>query len=502
MLIDFEYHSGSLICSYINEKGNVKLKQYPWPRPTKLITTHEDDPERSGKYVTWDGHNVKEVYTRYPNKYSCYDFIDQLPQAEQDILMTYHEPNIFFIDIETEILDKKPEPQLAESKVLSIAIVNKDKALVMGVDPLKKDQITSIEADLNNKYGKPFNKSWQFQYNCYKNEFELLYNFFHSFVPKMAVMTGWNFIHFDWVFLVNRFRKIGGDPAVASFTKNLRSSWRTNDYSEKPAHRLVVDYMELYEKWDQSVKVKESSALDFVAGQILGDDFGKVSYTGDLKNLYKNSKRDFIYYNVVDTVLVQLIHEKTKYVDIMYAIGNKGNITIQNALSTLAVTEGILRKKFRDQKNIILCRFEQDEDSSSVEGSVSGGFVLPPVKGMGAWTCCYDFASLYPMTVRQFNISADSYKGQVPNIKIEGEIQPNVDSKYCIFGGHQIPIEKDDIILLNGSVFKNEEGVVAQVMREVYSDRKKFKKMMMKEHYRLEELKREKKKYEEMLIGT
>jgi len=32
---------------------------------------------------------------------------------------------------------------------------------------------------------------------------------------------------------------------------------------------------------------------------------------------------------------------------------------------------------------------------------------------MAMWTCCYDFASLYPTTMRQFNISADSYKGFV-----------------------------------------------------------------------------------------
>ena len=497
MLIDYEFMNGNLICSYVNKKGSIKLKHYPWRKPTKFITTIDDDPEKCGEWVTWNGKPVKEIYTRYPNKYSIYDFIESLPEEEKELLFEYNEPNIYFIDIETEILDEKPQPHLAKSKILSIAIVNKDKALVMGIDPLTKKEIEEIEKDINDKYGKELGKSWQFQYNCYKSEFDMLYNFFKGFVPNMSVISGWNVIQFDWVFLVNRFRNIGGDPSVASFTGKLKESWQPNDFSEIPAHRLIVDYMELYDKWDTFVKVKESSALDFVAGSILGDKFGKVSYTGDLKYLYKTDKKKFIFYNVIDTILVQLIHEKTRYIDVLYGISKLAHCTVNNAFSTMAQVEGLLRNKLREQKNIVLCKLDDDGSESSVAGSVAGGFVLPPVKGMATWTCCYDFASLYPITIRLLNISADSYKGQVPMKKGK----PDMKSEYSIFNGHQVKIEPSDIILLNGSVFKNEEGVVAQVMREVYSDRKMYKKEMMKEHVKLEELKRLKKEIEDSIIG-
>ena len=99
---------------------------------------------------------------------------------------------------------------------------------------------------------------------------------------------------------------------------------------------------------------------------------------------------------------------------------------------------------------------------------------------MATWTCCFDFASLYPTTMRQFNISADSYKGQ----QVKGK-------SYSIFNGHQLMIDPDDIVTLNGSVFKNEVGVVTQVMGEVYSDRKKWKKVMFQKHEELEKLKEE-----------
>ncbi len=58
-------------------------------------------------------------------------------------------------------------------------------------------------------------------------------------------------------------------------------------------------------------------------------------------------------------------------------------------------------------------------------------------------------------------------------------------------------IADNDIVTLNGSVFKNEVGVVTQVMGEVYSDRKKWKKVMFEKHEELEKLKEELKKLQD-----
>jgi len=481
MLVDWEYKNHNVIVSYINKHGNIKLRYYPWQRPTKFITTGDDDPEKSGKYVTWDGKSCKEIYTKYPNKYSIYDFIDNLPEEDTKLIYEYQEPNIFFIDIENEILDKKPQPHLAESAIQSISIVNKDKILVVGTEPLNQNQIDSIESDVNLKF-KDFNTNYKFKYIQYNNEYDMLFNFFNKLVPQMSVLTGWYFVQYDWVFLVNRAKKIGIDPSVASFTRKMNEPFMRNDYAEIPAHRVVVDYMELFEKWDTSVKVKESSSLDFASEKILG--IKKVNYEGDLTRLHREDYKKFIFYNAVDSVLVQQIHIKQKYIDILYGMSVLGKIKIKDAQSTLALTEGILRNKLRDQKNVVLVRDESLDDGGYK--SVKGGWVKEPVRGMATWTCCYDFASLYPTTMQEFNISADSYKGQ----QVKGK-------DYSIFNGHQLKIDDDDIITLNGSVFKNEDGVVTQTMREVYADRKRYKKTMMAKHVELEDLKDELKKLED-----
>ena len=503
MLIDYEYRQKKLIVSYIDDYGNIKLKYYPWINPTKFITCNDDDPDKSGKFVTWDGKSVKEIYTQYPNRYSVYDFIDKLPEEEKKTLFEYKEPNIFFIDIENEIIDKKPQPELAESAIQSISIVNKDKVLVLGTKKLSKNESESIKDGINNHFDK-MKTNYDFLYKYYQNEYEMLLNFFKLMIPKMSVLTGWNFINYDWVFLVNRAKKLGIDPSVSSFTGNLRKSWMKDDHSEIPAHRLIVDYMELYAKWDTSIKVKESQGLDFVSDNVLG--VKKVNYEGNLKYLYENDYQKFILYNAIDSALVQQIHFKMKYVDILYGIATLSKIRVVDAFATLAVTEGILREKMRNEKNIVFVK-DDNKDNINIDDDlgVKGGWVKDPIVGMNTWTVCFDFASLYPNTMREFNISADSYIGKI--IKDKGstiydmiERLHNGDGEvYSVFNGHKIKLEKNSIITLNGAVFRNEDGVVKQVMGQVYDERKKYKKMMMKCNEELKDLEDELGKLEKEL---
>jgi len=504
MIVDYEYKNQKLIISHIGDDGNIKLKYFKWNNPTKFIICDANDTDKHGKFVTWDGQSVKEIYTRNPDRYSIYNFLDNLPSDDQNNLFSYKEPNIFFVDIENEILDKKPQPQLAESQIQSISIVNKDKVLVMGVGELSDEKIKSINSDINNYFDK-FGTKYKFKYINYKKEYDLVYNFFYKYVPKMPVITGWNFLNYDWVFLVNRARKLGIDPSVSSFTKKLTPSFDNDLYWELPAHRIIVDYMELYIKWDTSIKVKESNSLDFVSENVLG--VKKVNYEGNLKILHKNDYKKFIFYNAVDSILVQKIHEKMKYVDILYGIATLSKIKVVDAYNTLPVTEGILRYKLKKEKNIVLCKRTVIDDQI-----IEGGWVKDPVIGMTTWTSCYDFASLYPTTMRQFNISADSYKGYVnrdiirsrKNNLLHHFNQFNIDenvinNEYSIFQNHKLKLDKSDIVLLNGAVFKNEIGVVNDVMGNIYADRKSYKMKMFKAHNDMEESKKKLLKIEEEL---
>jgi len=493
MLVDYEYRNRNLVVSYINNDGIIKIEYYPWNNPTKFVVCSDEDMDKSGKFTTWDGKAVKEIYTSRPNRNSIYDFIGSLDVKEQEKIFEYNDANVFFMDIENEIVGEKVAPELAQGEIQTISIVNKDKVLIIGTKKFSSDNNESMEDDMNNYFSK-YNTDYKFMYKYYESEYDMLLNLFKVMIPKMPILTGWNFVEYDWVYLVNRARKLGIDPTIASFTGVLRESYLDTSKAELPAHRVVVDYMELYEKYDTSVKVKESSSLNFVSDALLGVQ--KVNYEGNLKYLHDHDYYKFVLYNAIDSILVQQIHYKMKYIDILYGISALSRNRIIDSFSTIPVTEGILRKKFKDEKNVVFAREEGKRVDSSEEMGVKGGWVKDPIVGMSKWTSCYDFSSLYPTTIRQFNISADSYKGNIIKDRNKNVMDMILKLRsgqevYSTFNGHKILLEVDDIVTLNGAVFKNEDGIVKNVMGDIFKERKRYKKMMMEANLELNDLEKE-----------
>jgi DNA polymerase elongation subunit (family B) len=257
------------------------------------------------------------------------------------------------------------------------------------------------------------------------------------------------------------------NPNESSPLKRLNKMWGTE--FEVPAHRMIFDYMQLYEICDTSIKVKESSSLDFVSQKLVGVD--KIKYTGSLQKLYEDDFETFMYYNAVDSVLVQKIHEARNYISIVYAISSLSKIRIvdvvsqmNNALASLAITEGVLRNRFREQDNIVLFK----GDSSDGESTIAGGWVKDPVVGMNRWCVTYDFASLYPTTQRQFFIAPENFVG----------VQSSKDKTICE-NGKKIDLD-DHVLCVNGVVFEKRLSPTLRMLEDVYADRKKNKAIMMK----------------------
>ena len=197
-----------------------------------------------------------------------------------------------------------------------------------------------------------------------------------------------------------------------------------------------------------------------------------------------------------------------KYIDILYGIATLSKIKVIDAYNTLPVTEGILRGKLKEKKNVVLCKRDYIDTDP-----VDGGWVKDPIVGMSTWTACYDFASLYPTTMRQFNISADSYKGYVDRDIVHSRKNQHMEqfkqysdmedaeNEISTFRNHPNEISKEDLVLLNGSVFKNEMGVVSEVMGDIYGDRKSYKKKMFQSHNEMSDIQKKLDKLEEELLG-
>lgn len=507
MLVESQYlsNSGKLVVSYVDKSGEIKLKYYNWDNPTKYVSCEDDDPQKHHLYKSWDGKSVKKIEVSHPDRYAIYEFLDSLPEKEREEIFEFNLPKIYFIDIETEIVDGFPEAadvkdadgnvtkEGASTKVLSISIVYDDKIILLGLRDMPQDMQDRIRNNTN-KYFEKFGSDYKFKYVKYDDEFDMLYAFFYKMIPKMPILTGWNFLKYDWLYLVNRSRKlekyINGklykiDPAVSSLTKRLNKIWSTE--FEVPAHRMIFDYMQLYEICDTSIKVKESSSLDFVSKKLVGVD--KIKYSGSLQKLYEDDFETFMYYNAVDSVLVQKIHESRNYISIIYAISSLAKIRIvdvvsqiNNALGSLAITEGVLRNRFREMENIVLFRDEKGD----AESTIAGGWVKDPVVGMNQWVCTFDFSSLYPTTQRQFFIAPETFVGVVDDS----------DRSKCTNGRL---VESNHVVCINNSVFEKRRSPTLNMLEDVYLDRKKAKKVMMDKKFELEKVLNEIKELESFI---
>ena len=221
MLVETQYltNSKKLVVSYVDKTGDIKLKYYNWDNPMKYVACEDNDPQRHPTFKSWDGKSVKQVEVDRPDRYAIYEFLDALPESEKQEIYEFNLPKTYFIDIETEIVDGFPEAadvkdaagnivkEGAITQVLSISIVYDDKVILLGLKEMPEDMQERI-INNTNKYFEKFGTEYKFKYIKYDDEFDMLYAFFYKMVPKMPLLTGWNFLNYDWLYLVNRSRKI------------------------------------------------------------------------------------------------------------------------------------------------------------------------------------------------------------------------------------------------------------------------------------------------------
>ena len=462
MLLDIEQREKEIIVSYYNKEGSVDFKRYPI---TQFKNWYVCDPKEAGvskDFKNWDGRSVKLSQSRQFNKFSLVYFMDGLPEKDKEIIYEYNSPRTYFVDIETEIVDGFPKAEEAKSRILAFSIVTPDKkVIVLGLEDLESDKIKKIEDDTN-EYMKKFGDEWTFQYIKFKTEYDMVYTFVYKFMPKFPMMTGWNFINYDWQYIVNRCKHLQIDIVGSSRTGSL------DPEDSRPLHMGILDYMQLYDKYDRSVKVKESNSLDYVSSQVLGTN--KIKFTGSLQDLYRDNFTKYIYYNVIDSILVYYIDKKLKSMDVLITLASITKMPLYKAASPVAVTEALIARKIASEGKRIGTEAREDNKK---EGQFAGAFVKEPIVGFYEGVSAFDYASLYPSIMRQFNVSPDAFIEKVPSSKIEERRK-----------------DKNVIVCENGVVYKNEDSILKKILSDLYSQRKEYKGMSYEYFHKAEELKK------------
>lgn len=449
MILDIEQRDKDIIISYYDKEGAVAFKQYPLDNFQNWYVCDDNDRHASPEFKNWDGRKVKLGNGRKFNKFSLVYFMDSLPEKDREEILAYNMPKTYFVDIETEIVDGFPKAEEAKSRILSFSIITPErKAIVLGLEDMAPDKIKKIQDDTN-EYFKDFDQDWEFKYHKFNSEYDMVYTFLMKFLPKFPMMTGWNFINYDWQYIVNRCKRLQIDISEVGMTGSLDR----ND--SRPLHIGILDYMQLYDKYDRSVKVKESNALDYVSSQVL--DVNKIKFTGSLQDLYRDNFVKYIYYNVVDSVLVYYIDQKLKSMEVLLTLANITKMPLYKASSPVAVTEAIMARKLAEQGMRI--GSEQKEDSQK-DGQYAGAYVKEPILGFYEGVTAFDFASLYPSIMRQFNISPDAFIEKVNKSDIK-EARKN----------------KEVIVCDNGVVYNTDDSILRKILADLYGQRKEYKKI-------------------------
>jgi DNA polymerase elongation subunit (family B) len=465
MILDIEKSYDGITLSYFNKEGDTEIKDFKigYGNFDNWVLCSENDQKKSSEFKNWDGRPVKKVKGKSFTKWSLYEFMEHLPEEIKSEVLSPHYPKMYSIDIEVEQVNGTwSSVEDAEGRITTIAISTEDgRIIVLGWKDLEsKDSQNKIQKSLDSHF-KDHKLDFSFQYINFKSEYDMMFTFFNKLLPKFALCTGWNFIRFDWTYLYNRCLKLGIDPASASPRGKL------NPRDNYPLHLGLIDYLDIYKRWDRTVALKENNTLDFVSSVVLG--INKIKYDGSLQDLYEQDYDKYVFYNAVDAALVTLIHQKIRTTDTIFTTASMANLNIYKASSAVNLTEALLFKEYYKNKMVIADSFRDKE-----RGNYEGAYVKQPILGRHDSVACFDFASLYPSIMREINVSPESF--------IEKIKDPEKLEEYK---------KKDNIIVsCTGAVYKKEDSVLKSILTDLYADRKGSKRKHMSLEIEIDRLER------------
>lgn len=407
-MIDIEQLSDRLKISYFGKDGNVCFKELAIGKAEKYkweLVNHTNNDRTDPNYLAWDGKQVKKTSAFFLGKYRIEEFLASLPKEVTDDIYEFNQPEVWFCDIEVEVQDVFPDPKIAATPILTIALVDakRQRIHVLGTKELDQKQVPILHKKINEYFSK-FEINMDFEYIHFKSEAEMMFSFMEKWVKNIPLLTGWNFIGFDWTYIVNRCKRIGIDPSKCAINGVLKGE------NELPQHKIIVDYLELYKKWDRVVKIKENNKLDTVGNQVLG--LTKIKYNGTFMDLFTTDYPTYVYYNAVDTVLVYLIDQKIKTMQTFLMLGNITRVEALKAFSPIWMTEITMAREFYNRKRVVA-----EIKKGTKDQTFEGAYVKTPVVGLHQFIATFDFSSLYPSVMRQWNISPEMYKGKHADLK-------------------------------------------------------------------------------------
>jgi len=392
------------------------------------------------------------------------------------------------IDIEVGSENGFPDPYQANEPITAIAIKY-----------LGGDTYVFGCGDYDKTLDKENDTSRVIYVKC-KDEHSLCRQFLHLWTDKCPdILTGWNTKFFDEPYIINRFRKILGEDLTKKLSPwNYIGERRTKiNGREMIAYNLMgvesLDYIELYKWYAPGGKSQESYRLDAIAQVELGE--GKISYDeyDNLHSLYRLNYQKFIEYNIKDVELIIKLEDKLKLLELGVTLAYDTKTNFEDIFAQTRMWDALTNSYLFEKGIIVPPRIIKEKD-----GMFEGAYVKEVQVGAHEWVASFDLNSLYPHLMMQYNISPETLiEPENYTESMRAILSAGVSVDKMLAKDVDTSILEGVTITPNGQFFRTDiQGFLPRMMEEMYTDRSKFKKMMLKAKQEYENEPDESKKYE------
>ncbi len=458
------------------ENGQRVQQRIPY-RPYLFV------PSRSGEgtYRTLKGKNVDRIDFDSPS--DARDFVKRY--GEVDGFEIYGLTNYIY----TFINDYYPGEVDYDPKLISKVNIDIEVAADEGFPNIQTadKEITAITMRKDQMYvvlgcGEFETQEPNIKYIRCENESALLIKFLDVWRSKWFspdLVTGWNVEMFDIPYIVNRIKRVLGESMARKLSpwEYLEERKVVTAYGEYqvyiPAGISILDYMQLYKKF--SFTMQESYRLDHIANIELGERKLDYSEYESLFDLYKKNYQLFIEYNIKDVDLVDRLEDKLKFIEQVFAIAYDGKVNFQDAFTSVRMWDIIIHNYLINQR-IVVPHLKVGEK----ERQIIGAYVKDPQVGMHKWVVSFDLNSLYPHLIMQYNVSPETYVGQVGSLGGDEGVQRILDG-YLNEPSIRNQLESQNItVAASGCMFdKDFQGFLPKLMQRMYDDRVTYKQKMI-----------------------
>ena len=329
-------------------------------------------------------------------------------------------------------------------------------------------------------------------------ERQLLDTFF-KLIDDIDILSAWNGDKYDIGYIYERCVKIYGDcEGLKKMCRNghtVKNYVKTDAWGNQYVHytlvgRSHVDYMELYKKF--TFGERDSYALDSIAEYELKSK--KLAYKGDLGDLYRSDPKTFFEYSLHDSRLLKQLDDKLRFMELCATVTSRATTKFTDVFGSIKNLEHTI---------INYCHFDRDDklmmpdkgDNSKEE--FEGGYVLETLAAAYGWCSSIDLTALYPSVIRAINISPETHmfqckKNKKDFVKIVEQSTDDITMTF-IETGEEIKMkgfevfemlkDMDYTISAYGSIFKQELGIIPEVLGLWFDERKALKRKS-KEYYK------------------